>query len=294
MNHQSIEIFPIPDGNSYYQYLRVRLHIGNRYLSHSGLNLYDNTARMHDPLLMRFTSPDPLASKYPDLSPWAHTAANPVNYIDIYGKDLYILNKDGTFNLLLANSNPYHTIESPKTGDAIDVNSDFFTTVTTTLGITADGTTYLQNIYSLENDGTRLFEFLANNSSVEWSHIKFNDHTSIVGTSHLEGQESCIGYYLDYNSTRLGKITQFDHSHPNGSIPSEGDLRAASRLENIISGIICRIYKVPNKSYQVYDSTTDISNLQEFSISTKSMKGPDLIPCTPIDKALLEPIDVWR
>ncbi|MBO5053474.1 MAG: hypothetical protein J6C44_04435 [Muribaculaceae bacterium] len=42
-----------------------RLHIGNKYLSHSGLNLYDNTARMHDPLLMRFTSPDPLASKIP-------------------------------------------------------------------------------------------------------------------------------------------------------------------------------------------------------------------------------------
>ena len=62
------------------------LHIGNRYLSHSGLNLYDNTARMHDPLLMRFTSPDPLASKYPGLSPWAHTAANPLNLIDPSGK----------------------------------------------------------------------------------------------------------------------------------------------------------------------------------------------------------------
>ena len=66
-----------------------RLHIGNRYLSHVGLNWHDNTARMHDPLLMRFTSPDPLASKYPDLSPWAHTAANPVNAIDPSG--LYVI-----------------------------------------------------------------------------------------------------------------------------------------------------------------------------------------------------------
>ena len=64
------------------------LHIGNRYLSHSGLNLYDNTARMHDPLLMRFTSPDPLASKYPALSPWAHCATNPLNLVDPSGNTI--------------------------------------------------------------------------------------------------------------------------------------------------------------------------------------------------------------
>ncbi|MDO5395845.1 MAG: hypothetical protein Q4F07_07765 [Bacteroidales bacterium] len=40
-----------------------RLHIGNRWQSHSGLNWYDNTARMHDPLLLRFTTQDPLAGK---------------------------------------------------------------------------------------------------------------------------------------------------------------------------------------------------------------------------------------
>ena len=71
-----------------------RLHIGNRYLSHSGLNLYDNTARMHDPLLMRFTTPDPLFDKYPDISPWAHTAANPLNYIDMYGDSIQVATND--------------------------------------------------------------------------------------------------------------------------------------------------------------------------------------------------------
>ena len=72
-----------------------RLHIGNRYLSYVGLDWYDNTARMHDPLLMRFTSPDPLASKYPGLSPWAHTAVNPVNLIDPDGKEWKIITQAG-------------------------------------------------------------------------------------------------------------------------------------------------------------------------------------------------------
>lgn len=58
------------------------LHIGNRWLGHSGLNRYDNTARLHDPLLMRFDTPDPLATKFPGINPWTHTAANPANAID--------------------------------------------------------------------------------------------------------------------------------------------------------------------------------------------------------------------
>lgn len=30
-----------------------QLHIGNRWIGHKSLDLYDNTARMHDPLLAR-------------------------------------------------------------------------------------------------------------------------------------------------------------------------------------------------------------------------------------------------
>ena len=69
-----------------------RLHIGNPYLSHSGLNMYDNTARLHDPLLMRFGTPDPLYFKSPGASPWAHCSANPLNSIDPDGRaDLFMV-----------------------------------------------------------------------------------------------------------------------------------------------------------------------------------------------------------
>ena len=64
-----------------------QLHIGNRWLGHSGLAMYDNTARLHDPLLMRFSSPDPLYAKFGPLSPWSHCAADPLNLIDEDGKE---------------------------------------------------------------------------------------------------------------------------------------------------------------------------------------------------------------
>lgn len=65
-----------------------RLHIGNKWLGHSGLAMYDNTARLHDPLLMRFCSPDPLYAKYGSLSPWTHCAADPLNHFDPDGRKL--------------------------------------------------------------------------------------------------------------------------------------------------------------------------------------------------------------
>ena len=66
-----------------------QLHIGNRWLGHSGLAMYDNTARLHDPLLMRFCSPDPLYAKFGPLSPWSHCAADPLNHFDPDGMAHY-------------------------------------------------------------------------------------------------------------------------------------------------------------------------------------------------------------
>lgn len=50
-----------------------------------GLNLYDFITRQYDPILCRFTSPDPLNFNYPQLSSYLYCAANPINYSDPTG-----------------------------------------------------------------------------------------------------------------------------------------------------------------------------------------------------------------
>ena len=50
-----------------------------------GLNTYDYSARYFDPALPRFTTVDPLAEKYPSISPYAYCANNPVRFIDPTG-----------------------------------------------------------------------------------------------------------------------------------------------------------------------------------------------------------------
>lgn len=63
-----------------------KLHIGNKWIGHKGFDLYDNTARMHDPLLARFHSVDPLFGNNPGSSPWTHCLANPLSYVDPDGR----------------------------------------------------------------------------------------------------------------------------------------------------------------------------------------------------------------
>ena len=56
----------------------------------NGLDLYDFHARQYDPVLGRFTTPDPLSEKYYHLSPYAYCASNPLRYIDPTGMEIFI------------------------------------------------------------------------------------------------------------------------------------------------------------------------------------------------------------
>ena len=66
-----------------------RAHIGNRWSNFAGLGWHDNTARWHDAILDRFTTPDPKAADYPSFSPYTHCAANPLRFTDPTGMVVY-------------------------------------------------------------------------------------------------------------------------------------------------------------------------------------------------------------
>ena len=63
------------------------------------MDFYDFEARSYDPTLMRFTSPDPMAEKYPGLSTYAYAGNNPGNAVDPDGRDILLINLYKTNNI---------------------------------------------------------------------------------------------------------------------------------------------------------------------------------------------------
>ena len=70
-----------------------RLHIGNRWLGLSGLAMYDNTSRVHDPVMSHMLTCDSRAVDYPGHSPFSHCAGNPTNILDPSGDSLFVAPK---------------------------------------------------------------------------------------------------------------------------------------------------------------------------------------------------------
>jgi RHS repeat-associated protein len=70
-----------------------------------GLMLYDQLARPYDPNGW-FLTPDPLAEKYPGVSPYAYCMNNPIKYIDPDGRSTRVAqNEDGTYRVIGGNLN---------------------------------------------------------------------------------------------------------------------------------------------------------------------------------------------
>ncbi len=65
---------------------------GKEDMSRFQLPYIDYGARYYDPTVARWHRPDPMADKYPDTSPYAFCANDPVNFVDPRGDSLMICN----------------------------------------------------------------------------------------------------------------------------------------------------------------------------------------------------------
>ena len=69
-----------------------------------GIDWYDYGARMYDPILCRWNTPDPLADDYQSISPYAYCLDNPVKFVDPDGRSVWTKMLKGGYRIAKAAS----------------------------------------------------------------------------------------------------------------------------------------------------------------------------------------------
>jgi len=171
------------------------------------IGLIDYGARFYDPDLSRWTTPDPLAEKYYSISPYAFCNNNPVNFVDLDGRDIWHINKNGVITWEEESEEHrlyYVNAEGNRSDNYVTVNNrrilDAF--------IGKDGTASYTDEANID-DFFKVFLFAADNSNVEWALHRGQDNSYTVGTKH---DKYTAGNWADYGLTEM-PISSI-HSHP--------------------------------------------------------------------------------
>ena len=131
-NNGALEIL---EENNYYAfglkhkgYGGVNLGNPNYHYKYNGKELqensmYDYGARLYMPDIGRWNTIDPLAEKYPNISPYTYVANNPINAIDPDGRDIIFISKTGQQLVYSKGHFYYASIYKDKDGNYITRNT---------------------------------------------------------------------------------------------------------------------------------------------------------------------------
>jgi RHS repeat-associated protein len=187
----------------------------------SGLMYFE--ARYYSSDLGIFPTTDPHWYNYPNLSPYAYCANNPIRYIDPTGMDEWEIDAQGNVVNQIKTDKHDAFFMVDKDGNRIDGQSISFDYGT----VKHKNNTYPNGNYDIfkvkgDENGTALFELMANNTNVEIGLTRTGlagKGTNYITTSHNEGSESGFKYLFNGQLKYLYYIRERTHSHPNGSIP---------------------------------------------------------------------------
>ena len=176
--------------------------------SETGLSYFGS--RYYSSDLSIWLSVDPMASKYPSLSPYVYCADNPVKLVDPNGEDtIFVNNRTGHSDVRISEGNDIMICGANKvtlSGNGVfakakgdkDQSNDSQTLLT---GMTRE-------------DAAKVFNFMADNTNVEWGYMRTTSGECFVGANHsTEGEdgESLISNMV--MDAAPNTVTNYTHSH---------------------------------------------------------------------------------
>jgi hypothetical protein len=203
--------------------------------------LYYYGARYYEPEVGKFYGIDPMTEKYPSNGGMVYCVGNPVKFIDPTGMDVWEVNETGeivnrikdktqdAFFMVAkdADGNYQRTFTTDAEGNK-NYNSIAFKYGT----VESQRTTALNSAdsydtYKVRGDanGTQMFEFMSQNTTVEWSQAKTgiegDKGLNFLTTSHIGDKERGMSNLYSGQLYAGYTIRELNHNHPgNTAYPS--------------------------------------------------------------------------
>ena len=163
--------------------------------------LYDFSARFLQTGLGRFTTIDPLAEKYPNISPYAYCNGNPVRYIDPNGMDIYVFD-NGTYSHVIKEDDEHRiaNITYDSKGNAKTSYYKFADPINDPSGIDSGELSQLQFV-----DQQTIIEMLNNQDAFNYPDIGLKQFAKMSNSTNTEYSNS-----FDYAAIELASRYKAD------------------------------------------------------------------------------------
>ena len=189
----------------------------------TGLSYFGS--RYYNSDLSIWLSVDPMSDKYPHQSNYVYCSNNPIKVIDPNGEDEWEVNESGYIRCI-KNDKPdrIYAVSGTQKGEWGDRKTDVVPldvdkSIMNTIVSKGENTTFSSpNNRDKMND---LFNFLADNTDVEWTQISVHDELEnkidFITTSHENINTKLTQNLINLvgNTSSKGWLDVFKHSHPN-------------------------------------------------------------------------------
>ena len=146
-------------------------YFGARYMDHE--------------LMTMWLSVDPMAGKYPSISPYAYCAWNPVKLVDPDGRDVWEVSEDGHVTRTSDDGGKKKQIVKYANGNTATFRGTRYHNIMSDLSATSvDGVSSTVGGENMQSAYAKVFKSMADNTDVEWMMQRYSDNHYSLGTKH--------------------------------------------------------------------------------------------------------------